>query len=190
MALSPTESRRWTYEDYLQLPDDGKRYEIIDGELFEMPAPTLSHQTVSKRLQHELYRLELQGLGQMFDAPFDLKILGGTPVQPDLVFLTPDLLGHVKNRALEGPPALVVEILSPGTARRDRTKKLRLYARNRIPLYWIADPQARTLEVLRLQGDLYQVEAALAVGEVYDSPDFLGLTLDLGELFRDLPLED
>lgn len=188
MALSPTESRRWTYEDYLQLPDDGKRYEIVDGELFEMPAPSTAHQTVSKRLQYALYQLELQGLGVLFNAPIDLKIAGGTPVQPDLLFLGRDQTDQIKRRAIEGPPTLVVEILSPGTASRDRTKKLRLYARNRIPLYWIADPAARTLEVLRLQGDVYQVEAALEVGEVYESPDF-PLSLDLGDLFRELPEE-
>lgn len=187
MALSPAESRRWTYEDYQQLPDDGKRYEILDGDLFEMPAPTMGHQTVSKRLQHALYQLELQGLGQVFSAPFDLKIPGGTPVQPDLVFVAKDRLEHIRRRALEGPPTLVVEILSPGTARRDRTKKLRLYARNRIPLYWIVDPEALTFEALRLQGDVYGVEAALEPGEVYESPDFAGLRLDLEELFRDLP---
>ena len=189
MTLSPQESRRWTYEDYLQLPDDGRRYEILDGELFEMPAPTTAHQTVSKRLQHALYLLELEGVGQVFNAPIDLKISGGTPIQPDLLFLARDQLGQIGPRAIEGAPTLVVEILSPGTSRRDRTRKLRLYARNRIPLYWIADPEAQTLEVLRLQGDLYAVEAALEPGDTYECPELPGLRLEVEELFRDLPRE-
>ncbi|MBI3927482.1 MAG: Uma2 family endonuclease [Armatimonadetes bacterium] len=179
----------WTYEDYSALPDDGNRYEILYGRLYVTPSPTAGHQIVSKRLQHLLYQLELAGQGYVFNAPTDLLMPGADPVQPDLVFLTAAQKHLIRKKGIVGPPELLVEILSPGTARADRTVKLRNYSENGVRQYWIADPNARTVEFLFLDGESYRLEASLGPGDVYRSPHLEGLVVDLEWLFSDLPEE-
>lgn len=187
MALQLDNEREWTYEDYLQLPDDGNRYEIIDGRLYVSPAPSPYHQTLSRRVQFLFYPLELAGQGQIFNAPVDLLMLGATPVQPDLVFLSAEQGPMVTRRALEGVPTLLVEILSPSTAGRDRTLKMNKYASCGVPHYWILDPFSRTLEMYRLADSRYQLERSLGEHDRHDCSDFPGVALDMPALFAGIP---
>lgn len=187
MALHLEEDREWTYEHYRQLPDDGMRYEVIDGRLYVTPAPSPYHQTLSRRLQFLFYPLELEGRGQIFNAPVDLLMAGASPVQPDLVFLTAEQASLVTRRAIEGVPLLVVEILSPATAGRDRALKRNKYAQCGIECYWMLDPFARTLELCRLADGAYRTEVTLAEGDRHECPDFPGLILDLTALFAGIP---
>ena len=171
---------RLGYEDYLVLPDDGRRYEILDGELAMSPAPTPFHQTVSRRVQFVLYQRELAGEGLVFDAPIDLILTDHDIVQPDLLFLTADQRHLVTDRGIEGAPALVVEILSPSTRRRDVLVKSTVYARCGVPEYWVVDPEIDRLEVFVLRDGAY-VSALTA-----DAPDVverMGVALDLGMVF-------
>ncbi|MFA7484316.1 MAG: Uma2 family endonuclease [Vulcanimicrobiota bacterium] len=186
MTVSLEDDRYWTYEDYLQLPDDRNRYEIIHGRLYVSPPPRTFHQTVSRRIQFLLYRLEQEKKGFIFNAPVGLMIPGGTPVEPDLVYLRTEQRQFIEERYINGPPHLVVEILSPSTASRDRTLKLNLYAQARVPHYWIVDPDACTLEVYHLKGDHYLVHAALDKDGSYTATEEAeGLEIHLPEIFAE-----
>lgn len=180
--------KTWTYDDYLQLPEDGNRYEVLEGRLHVTPAPSSYHQILSRRLQFLFYQLELEGRGQIFNAPIDLLIPGADPAQPDLVYLTSTQEGLVTRRGIEGVPEMVVEILSPSSATRDRTVKLHLYERNGVRRYALLDPSARTLELFWLDGESYRLEASLGPDDQLTITDY-GLTIEMPFLFQGLPEE-
>ncbi len=181
MSLQQSE-RIWTYEDYCALPEDGNRYEILDGKLYMTPAPRTFHQILTARLL-----LSLAATREIvLTAPVDLILKGATPVQPDLLFLPREQAHQVEERFVSGPPTLVVEILSPSTAARDRTLKLNKYAQNGIPWYWLVDPEEKTLLVLRLEGEHYVVEASLDETERFVWAPYPVVDLDLSELFAPL----
>ena len=103
----------WTYEDLFRLPDDGKRYEIIDGELYEMPAPGTEHARAIMALIELLLPVVRRLGGELLTAPLDVFLPGADPVEPDLLLLLPEQKQLVSQRGVEGAPALVVEVLSP-----------------------------------------------------------------------------
>src|SRR5213593_2993003 len=149
-----------TYEDYVGLPDDGRRYEILDGELEVSPAPAPRHQGVSRNLLWVLHgHVWERGLGSVYCAPIDVILAPTSVVQPDLIFIAGGRESIVTERAIEGPPDLAVEILSPWSDRRDRVAKAGLYARYGVRHYWIADPVARTLELYEVEGAEYRLVA-------------------------------
>ena len=144
-----------TWRDVQQMPDDGNRYEAIEGDLYMTPAPTTRHQRVSKRLQYALDRiLERPGLGEVFVAPYGVEFPAtGEGVQPDIVFVARERYEMITEAGIVGAPDLVVEILSPSTAGRDRTIKLRLYERHGVREYWIVDPDEAAIDVWRFGED-------------------------------------
>ena len=148
----------WTYDAYAALPDDGHRYEIIDGVLYMAPAPNLEHQAVVTRAGAHLYlHVERAGIGRVFVAPVDVVLpFAASPVQPDVVVVLNANLGVLAGKNITGAPDLVVEVLSPGTAGFDRREKQNAYARAGVKEYWIADPYSRTIEVLMLEGGVYR----------------------------------
>jgi Uma2 family endonuclease len=129
------------------LPDDRNRYEIIDGELFVTPAPSVVHQRAILQLALRLAPyLKAERLGEAIIAPADVEFAPDTMVEPDL-FAVPLIVGPPPRSWTEvGRLLLVVEVLSPTTARADRVGKRALYARNRVPEYWIVDIDARVIE--------------------------------------------
>ena len=166
-----------TYRDYAALPDDGRRYELHDGELSMTPAPGTRHQRAIGAL-HVLLRahVEAHRLGEIFLSPVDCILSDTTVVQPDLVYLDPTRAHLVTERAIEGPPTLVVEILSPSTTRIDRVRKRELYAQYGIPYYWIVDPVAGTLEAYGLSKGLYSLLASASGAGPVALPPFPDLT--------------
>lgn len=173
-----------TYADYVGLPDDGRRYEILDGELEVSPAPAPRHQGVSRNLLFILHgHVQERGLGSVYYAPIDVILAPDTIVQPDLVFVAAGRESIVTERAIEGPPDLAVEILSPGSDRRDRVAKAGLYARYGIPHYWIVDPVARTLEVYEVEGAEYRLVATHESAARVRTVVFPGLEIDLGRVW-------
>ncbi|MGI9038531.1 MAG: Uma2 family endonuclease [Gemmatimonadota bacterium] len=140
-----------TWADAQQMPDDGNRYEAIEGDLYMTPAPTLRHQDVVFRLSLRLHSLLVQpGHGRMWLAPVGVEFPAtGEGVQPDIVFVSRERRGIIAETTLMGPPDLAVEVLSPSTGTRDRGVKLRLYARQGIRQYWIVDPVGDAVEVRR-----------------------------------------
>ena len=170
-----------TYEDYVELPDDGRRYEILDGELEVSPAPAPLHQRVSLNLSVILDgHVRPRRLGRMYFAPIDVLLADTTIVQPDLVFVSVERESMVTRRAIEGPPELVVEILSPWSIRRDRVTKAALYARFGIGHYWLLDPEAHTFEVYEAAGAEYRLVATHGASGTMRTALFPGLELDLG----------
>jgi Uma2 family endonuclease len=178
-------TRPLTYEDLLQMPADGNRYEVIDGELFVTAAPMKKHQKLSKRLAELLYEQEKAGMGEMYYAPVDVRLFTNGIVQPDLLFIRRDRLDIYRPSGLvEGAPDLVVEILSPSTRNTDLVHKAAMYAREGVPEYWIADPDAPALTVYALRDGRYApVPAEPGTARSLVLPD---LVVDLAPLFADL----
>ncbi len=140
-----------TWEDVLRMPDDGNRYEFIGGRLYMTPAPSIRHHRTSERLQSALRRvLQSPGRGEVFYAPVLVEFPGtGDRVQPDILFVSNERRRIIGERQVTGAPDLVVEILSPSTAHRDRGIKLDLYARRGVREYWIVDPEEDAVDVWR-----------------------------------------
>ena len=147
----------WTYKDYAALPADGRRYEIINGVLYMAPSPSVAHQEAAFEIASYLRSyLKAAGLGRVFISPIDVELADNVIVQPDVAVLLNDSLGKITPARIVGAPDLVVEVASPGTAGYDRREKQDAYARAGVTEYWIADPEAHTVEVLVLDGDRYR----------------------------------
>lgn len=156
MATEPRVKLKLTYEDYVCYPDDGRRHEIIDGVHYVNPAPSTYHQTVSRRIQFQLYsQIELQKRGVVYNAPVDLHLTDHDIVQPDLVVVLDEAMQIITPTKIKGVPQLVVEIISPSTDRNDRVLKKNLFEQAGVPEYWIADPLEHTLEQWVLEGERY-----------------------------------
>jgi Uma2 family endonuclease len=148
---------RWTYKDYAAIPNDGQRYEIVDGVLFMSPAPNEWHQTAAGEIFAYLRTyVKLKELGRVYIAPFDVELDYRTVVQPDVLVVLNAHLERITFSRVIGAPDLVVEISSPGTVGHDRINKQKAYASAGVPEYWIADPASRTVEVLALEYGEYR----------------------------------
>ena len=181
----PAGEFRLTYQDYLELPDDGKRYEIIEGDLHLTPAPVPRHQKVSQRILYELMTaLEKKGRGDVFMAPIDVLFDESNIVQPDLVYIPAKNSGMIGDKNIQGVPYLVVEILSQYSRRRDVLVKSRLYARFGVPFYWIVDPDIDRIEVFQLKGGFYEPVAVASSPQEFEPPGLDGVVLDLSEIFE------
>lgn len=173
-----------TYDDYCQLPNDRNRNEILDGELSVTPAPRINHQRISNRLHRVLDNHVIANrLGEIFVAPTDLILAPTTVVQPDLIFVGNDSLGIITDRAIEGTPTLVVEILSPTTQQTDRVTKAQLYAKYGVPHYWLLDPDQHTFEAYELAGDHYVIIESMKNQDEFHPSLFPGLTIRLADLW-------
>jgi len=184
-AMHKPATDHWTYEDYLKLPDDGPRCEIIEGELLMTPAPSWKHQDVLGHLYVLLLTfVEGRGLGKVVLAPFDVILAKDTVVQPDVLVVVREQGAPVKNRGLFEAPDLAVEVLSPSTEDRDRDRKMRAYARHGVREYWIADPRARRIEVYVLEGRRLVKKADHESGEVSSLAVLPGFSAKLDDVFK------
>jgi Uma2 family endonuclease len=180
----------WTYSDLVALPEDQLRHELIDGEHFVTPSPTTTHQEISKRLFVALNaHVDRHRLGEVLYAPFDVKLSPYTVLVPDLVYFTAGRFAQVVNeKHATAAPDLLVEILSPGTRRRDKGRKRAVYEREGVREYWIVDPEAQSITVLRRPGaDAGLTDVAvltLAEDGILESPLFPRLQIPLREVFR------
>ncbi|MGI8783042.1 MAG: Uma2 family endonuclease [Acidobacteriota bacterium] len=174
--MTPTRPElKFTYEDYLLLPED-KRYELIDGDLCMVPAPSLYHQIVCRRIGVALTQfVDDRDLGEVLWAPCDVYLSQFDVVQPDMFFITSERRGIMKEAFVEGTPDLIVEIISPSDPKKDRDLKRKLYARFGAREYWIVDPAARSIDVLVREEDDLKVLQIFVVEETLKSmllPDF------------------
>ena len=168
-----------TYEDYAALPDDGKRYELHEGELSVTPAPGTRHQQILVNLTVLLApHVRARGLGTLLIAPLDCIMSDITVVQPDLLYVDDSRHQIVSARGVEGGPTLAVEILSPSTTQIDRRRKMTLYAKYGVTWYWIVDPDARVVEVYGLEVDGYRLDTRFDGSAPSPLPPFLDLPLD------------
>jgi Uma2 family endonuclease len=173
-----------TYQDFAALPADRRRYELHEGELSMTAAPVPDHQHVVLELAVVLREFVNQRqLGKVFISPIDCILSDITVVEPDIVYLATDRLAAVSSRGIEGPPTLAVEILSPSTAHVDRGVKLQLYARHRVPYYWIVDLGGHAIEAYALRGEAYELAARAEGSQTAALPPFPDLQLDVTTLW-------
>ena len=169
--------------DYLRLPEQ-PRCELLYGRLPVTPAPTIRHQLVMAEVGYFLREHARRHGGLSVFSPVDVVLADHSIVQPDVIYVSRERAGIVRQR-IEGAPDLVVEILSPSTARRDTLEKMRLYAESGVVEYWIVDPVLETFEFLENTSDGFRVR--LPEGGVYRSAGIPNLELDLEALWRSLP---
>jgi Uma2 family endonuclease len=154
-----TTARRLTFEDLELIPEEheGDRQELIDGELVVTPVRLIKHQIVSMNIISALDRFVRDGgLGRVLHAPTGVRFTPDNLLIPDIVFVAQNRLHIIGPKTIDAAPDLVVEILSPGTRRRDLDTKRGLYARFGVQEYWIVDPDACTLSVLALASDKFE----------------------------------
>lgn len=178
-----------TYEAYAGLPDDGMRYEVLEGTLEAMsPSPTANHQSVIRDLQY-LFMNACKSDYLILAAPLDVILSPTNVLQPDVLLIHRDRSNIVTKRGVEGAPDLVVEILSPSSRARDKVRKMKIYAKHGVPEYWVIDIDARTLEryVLTETG-VYELTELFESGDTVSSDKLPCASFALGELFSDLPL--
>ncbi len=186
----PTPARsdaRLTYEDFLLFPDDGKRHEIIDGVHYVTPSPRLIHQQLLGRLYLAIGKFleDREELGQAFLSPLDTIFTPWDIVEPDLLFVAANQLDILTEKNVQGAPALVVEILSPGTRRRDQGIKRQLFDRGGVREYWLVDPKSQVVTVHRRadDGGFPRVQQ-LGADATLTTPLLPEFSLSLARLFR------
>jgi Uma2 family endonuclease len=174
---------RLTYDDLCLLPNDGKRYEIIEGELFVTPSPRTLHQKIVTELAACLVAVvKRKGLGQVFVAPLDVVFSQFDVVEPDIVYISKARASVLTEKNVQGAPDLAVEVLSETTEKIDRTTKLKLYGRFGVQEYWIIDPLGPSAEIYRRGPGGLDLVARLTVADTLTSPLFPGFSLPLARL--------
>src|SRR5579863_4527081 len=177
-------STKFTHADLLAMPEDNRRREILDGELIVSPTPKLLHQDIVLRLAVAFCRyLEEHPIGRVFASPLDVIFTELDVLEPDLIFVLEEHR-HILQDWIRGTPDLVIEVLSPSSVWRDRGPKLRAYARFGVPEYWIADPDARAIELYRLGKEEYESPRIFLEQETLTSPVIPGFILPVGKVFE------
>lgn len=176
---------RFLATDIWDTPDDGKRYEVIDGDLYMTPPPNMGHQGASITLAIVLGAfIRLHDLGRLYSAPTGVVLDDENGLQPDLLFVSRERLGIITEKAVEGAPDLVVEILSPRTQSRDRGIKMRRYAASGVRHYWIVDTRRCVLEAYRLESSAYVLAGTFRRGDIFRPELFPGLGIPITDLCR------
>ena len=186
---TPAVDTRLTYDDFLLFPDDGKRHELIDGVHYVTPSPRLRHQDLVGRLHGAIYVYLQQHpeAGRLFLAPLDVVLSHYDVVEPDLLFIANDQAGIMTDKNIQGAPALVVEVMSKSTRKRDAQIKRRLFEQVGVREYWLVDPELDTVQVFRptAEGRLARVEDLTAEdGGTLNTPLLPGCGIDIRTLFR------
>lgn len=157
MSTASVADRLYTFDDLAHLPDDGRRYEIIGGELIVSPAPLVVHQRTVGRLFRRLAdHVDEHQLGEVFVAPLDVAFSPFDSVEPDVFYLSSERLHLVHPGSVAGAPDLVIEVFSPSSRRMDLIRKQALYATYGVREYWLVDPVARTVQVLSLRDQRFE----------------------------------
>jgi len=156
MALRRSEPHPMTYADYCLLPNDGKQYQVIEGELFVSPAPRTTHQDIIVNILVLLQtHVKVHNLGKVYVAPTDVLLGPTTVVQPDILFIRRENMGIITELNIQGPPDLCIEVLSPGTESVDRERKMAVYARYGVQEYWIIHPMRQMVSIYVREGDVF-----------------------------------
>jgi Uma2 family endonuclease len=176
-------STKFTHADLLAMPEDGKRREIVEGELFVTPSPNLNHQRISRTIGLALAGyLEAHPIAEVFFAPLDVILSDFDVLEPDLLLVLNEHREILKTW-VEGAPDLVIEILSSTTSSRDRGLKLKAYARHGVAEYWIVDPDERAIEVYRLGRERYRLSRVFHEAETLTSAMLPNFALPLAGVF-------
>ena len=179
-------SSKFTYEDVLNFPNDGKRHEIIDGDHYVTTSPNTKHQAVSLNLTLLLGTyLKHHPIGRVFAAPFDVIFSDLDIVEPDLLYISRERAGILTDKHVRGSPDLVVEIVSPGTRKTDEVTKRKLYERFDVQEYWVVDPELDTIKVYRRDAGVFARAAELTAeaGDILTTPLLPEFSVSAMDLF-------
>jgi len=183
-AIYFTPRKKYTYQDYFNLPDDGKRYELINGELVMTPAPNTMHQTVALNLEDSLRSfLRKNKTGKMFHAPYDVILSKKNVVQPDILYISAERAGIITEKNVDGPPDLIIEILSPATAYYDLLEKKEIYEQSGVKEYWIVDPKKLRIDVYRNIGQRFELNQRIESAGIAKSLVIEGFEVSLENIF-------
>ncbi len=187
MALHDLPAKKLTYEDYILIPDDGKRHEIIDGEHYVSAAPFIRHQDLVVRLTIRIGGfVETQSLGRFLVAPTDVILSPHDIVQPDLLFISNERSSIIEEKNIQGAPDLAIEIHSGSSRRIDRGAKRQAYERWGVREYWMLDPELKNADIWeRTAEGLLRQGALLFKVDLLTTPLLPGLEISLAEIFRD-----
>ena len=177
---------QWRYADYLRLPDDGKRYEIIEGVLYVANAPSYDHQFSVSRVLFSLQLFTIEhDLGVVLTAPFEVHLSESSkPVQPDVLFIRKEHQPLPGSQVFEGAPALIVEVISPSSIRLDRKTKFDAYEQVGVAEYWLVDPKLRGIEVYTLSNGEYALFGQYTGNDLIESSVLAGLQIKAANLFQ------
>ena len=168
------------------MPDDGRRYQVVEGELIMAPAPNRYHQEILGDLFSTIRSfLKEHRFGKVYVAPFDVFLDEINVLQPDILFVSNARRSVLTKAGADGAPDLVIEILSPSNAALDRVRKRDVYARCGVAELWLISPESRTVQVYRLQEDAAKPVLVRGEHETLESPLLPGLTIDLREVFAE-----
>ncbi len=179
---------RFTYEDYLLFPEDGKRHEIFDGDHQVTPSPSIRHQKLSRNLLALLHgHIRMTRAGEVLDAPTDVVLSDEDVVQPDLLFVSRERLSIITEKNVQGAPDLVIEIVSENTRKTDEIVKRKRYERFGVREYWIVDPELAAVKVYRMteKGYVRTAELSAEAGDVLATPLLPGFEAPLSAVFED-----
>jgi Uma2 family endonuclease len=181
----PPAQGEWTYEDWLKLPDDGYRYEVIDGVLYMSPPPLIRHQRTSMRIETRFIDfLKLHPSGEILHAPVGVRLPNqSVPLQPDIVFIRAERLDIIRENYIEGTPDLIIETLSPSNWLYDRREKLQVYQEAGVLEYWIVDPRAEIIEIYILEQGIYRLAGQYGRGAVASSLVLGGFQVPVDVIF-------
>ncbi len=176
--------KKYTYSDYAEMPDDGNRYEIIDGELILVPVPTTIHQMVSGNIDYELRTfVKASSMGRVFDAPLDVKIDDVNVVQPDILFISNERKNIITEKNIAGAPDLAIEIVSPSSAYQDLVNKKELYAVFGVREYWIVDPKKERVEIYVNKAGKFELNQQMEREGILKSVVLSGFELEMKKIF-------
>ena len=186
MAAMRAMDARVGFAELAQWPDDGRRYELYDGEVVVVPSPFPRHQRVAHNIGNLLKDYELASGGLVFCVPIDIVFSEYDVLQPDVVYFR-ESRRHVIDmmEATRSAPDLAVEVLSRSTEARDRGRKMQLLAKYGVPEYWIVDPVHNTLEIYSHTGNSYQLVRTFGEDDSVQSPAFPDLRFDASRAFAE-----
>jgi len=179
-----------TRHDYAEMPEGPPYYQVIEGELVMWPGPDTSHQSAAGSIYWLIRQfLEKHPVGYVFVAPLDVFLTEVNVYQPDVIFISKKRRSIIKKRGIEGAPELVVEVLSPGTARLDKGSKRKVYARTGVRELWLVEPAAKLIHVYYLFRDAELPVATYDEQAVFKSPLLPGLRIKAASIFAS-PISD
>ena len=174
----------WTYDDYAALPDDGQRYEVVNGVLVVAPAPDGPHQDAVLRIAHYLLvHVEFAGLGKVRVAPFDVELSSIDTFQPDVFVVLNVHLGKMHKKKMIGAPDLAVEVISPSSGVMDRLVKYAVYASAGVPEYWLVRAEEKSIEVFILEQGEYRSLGVFSGQQRLPSRVIPGLPVEVEKFF-------
>lgn len=181
--LVSVDKKSATYYDYLQMPE-GAKYQLIGGEIVEMPSPTLYHQRIVTRLSRKISNFILDnGLGEVFVAPLDVYFSDEETYQPDILVLFNESLYKMQEKYIEGAPDLIIEVLSPNTAHYDLNNKKFIYQEFGVKEYWIVDPNAKSIKIFENHSSGFILISEFSSIELLQSKLISGFEISLSEIF-------